>query len=321
MTKTLPMVPGGKSVFGDMLTLKEALAFASTSPSNYRLFNEDKAPGHRLPLMLLQSVSRGEQNKAASILALRPDLLSHRGDVTDYSGRTFKNITAFQYALWAMDTHMCRMILDAIPPSPTGDALRADLIHQYEELESDGVTYELEGLPYTNQHHFDFSPLITALQYYADHMDVWYDTQNWAEMQRWWCTVVGLAQRYVPAHVAQEYCHPARSFYPTPKFNERELERSLTFHNYSNGTDMLWWPKAGSSSNVLGVDFGILRSQRRGRGLTRGMAAGGGCAGADDVDLLAMTALCEVRTADLKQTLEILKRGPDPELGSRRVIS
>ena len=318
-TETLPTSTGGQSVFDGMLTPEDAKAFAATSTSKYRLFNDYKAPGHRLPPLLLQSVARGEQDKAASILASCPPLLSHRGDVTDYSGRTFKNITAFQYALWAMDTHMCRMILDAIPPGPTGDALRADLIHQYEELEADGVTYELEGQTYTNQHHFDFSPLITALQDYVDHVDGWYNTQNWAEMERQWCTVVGLAQRYVPAHVAQEYCHPTRSFHPTPKFNERGLERSLTFHNYRNGTDMLWWPKVGSSSSVLGVDFGILRAELTwlapaGLGPHRRALAGW-------IDLAAMTALCEVRTADLKQTLEILKHGPDPELGSGCVIS
>ena len=49
-----------------------------------------------------------------------------------------------------------------------------------------------------------------------------------------------------------------------------------------------------------------------------GVWAGRGRRGSD---LAAVTALCEVRTADLKQTLESLKRGPDPELGSRCVIS
>ena len=99
-TQILPTIPESESVFDKKrlppkekrLQLPEdARAFAATSKSNYSLFNEGKAPGHRLPPMLLQSVARGEQDKAASILTSCPHLLSHRGDVTDYSGLCVAN--------------------------------------------------------------------------------------------------------------------------------------------------------------------------------------------------------------------------------------
>jgi hypothetical protein len=37
------------------------------------------------------------------------------GRVTDLSGREFQSITAFQYALWALDWHMWAMIQKYLP--------------------------------------------------------------------------------------------------------------------------------------------------------------------------------------------------------------
>ena len=77
---------------------------------------------------LLQYVAEGEQDKAEKMLKgksggllgwgeikANPDLLSHRSTVKDLSGREFKQITAFQYALWAMDWHMWTMIQKYLP--------------------------------------------------------------------------------------------------------------------------------------------------------------------------------------------------------------
>lgn len=318
LTKKLPMVLDGKSVFDGMLTPEEANKFGATSKKNYRLFNNGKEPGHRLPNMLLLSVARGEQTKAASILNTCPHLLSHRGNVTNYSGLTFKNITAFQYALWAMDTHMCHMIIRAIPDGIEGEVLRAELIRQYEELEAHGVTYELEGQTMTEQH-FDFSRLINALQVYVDNFDDWYNSgpTNWEAIKHHWCKVVGLAQRYVPAHVAQQYCHPTHSFFTAPQLDEPTLKRSLTFYNYITDREMKWWPGVTSSSLVLGEDFGIFRGKRRRR---QGGVKWSGV-GAAMLDLAAVTTMCRVSTSDLKQTLEILARERAPEHQPQRVVS
>ena len=318
-TKRLPDEPARQSIFDGILPERDAGNFATTSSLNYRLFNGGNAPGHRLPLLLLQSVVRGEQDKAASILASCPHLLIHRGDVTDYSGRTFKNITAFQSSLWSMDTYMCRMMLDAIPHGLAGVALRADLIRQYEELEALGVSYEQEGVTHTSQH-FDFSPLIDALQYYHDLRRVG-DLVNRDEKEHLWSRVLGKAQHDVPAHVAQEDCHPNRSFSPTPAFNDG-LVRSLA-HGFNGlwGAPLQWWPKEGVPNTVngvhrvLGVNMGIFQYQD--------LAIGSPCINPSYAtsNLLAMKALCAVRTADLQQTFEILMRGPDIALDSMCVIS
>ena len=47
---------------------------------------------------LLKLVACGHRHDANQVLSQQPDLLLQRADVTDYSGRTFKNITAYDYA-------------------------------------------------------------------------------------------------------------------------------------------------------------------------------------------------------------------------------
>ena len=61
---------------------------------------------------LLDDVAKGKQDEANTILQASDDiqtLLRTPGKFTDYSGRTF-NCTAYEYAYWAKDTHMRRML-------------------------------------------------------------------------------------------------------------------------------------------------------------------------------------------------------------------
>ena len=64
---------------------------------------------------LLTYVADGEQDKAEELIRKDRNLLLHIGTVNDLSGREFKLITAFQYALWAMDWHMWTMIQKYLP--------------------------------------------------------------------------------------------------------------------------------------------------------------------------------------------------------------
>ncbi|WP_131739701.1 hypothetical protein [Legionella adelaidensis] len=64
---------------------------------------------------------------AKELLQKSPKFLLERGDVTDWAGRTFENITAFEYALWAKDFKMIEMMLHCIPETEAGDAIRAAL--------------------------------------------------------------------------------------------------------------------------------------------------------------------------------------------------
>ena len=163
-------------------------------------------------------------------------LALEKGTVTDLSGRTFENITAFQYALWAMDWHMWKMLQKYI--SPEAAAL------QLQELEEKGTAHGK---------HFSLSPLIEALDTYVKNFDGWYKASNWTAIETHWCRQVGGTQLLVPAHVAQEYCHPSRPFSPCPDFSaDVQFPRSMK-------TDEGEWFTAVYNGGTLGIKFGFLR--------------------------------------------------------------
>jgi len=200
---------------------------------NHPLFSEVL-----LAQRILYHVALGEQEKAEAILReLKDDkiklakLLSQKNNVTDLSGRTFQRITPLQYSLWALDRHMWTMLLIYLPED------KAAL--QLKELENLGITYvrakSIDNKPEVlikKERHFDFSALISALEDYINNFEYYRGNNILADT---WRQKVGLAQRYIPVHVANEYCRADRSFAPTPGFNDRTLPRVLKF-NYND------WP-------------------------------------------------------------------------------
>ncbi len=268
------------------------------STDQYRLFQP-----HLDGLKLLRFVVRGEQEKADYLLTIHPELLLKRDTITDYSGRTFKNITAYEYAYWAKDTHMCRMLELHM------DAKTATIMHQLcLDIDKNGLTYEQRGVVIEHSRHFDLTPLVWALQNYADGCDNWVASSNWPAMEAAWMAV-GMAQRDVPVHVANEYCRSDRSFDPTPEFNEESLLPSnLKFHSHITHRKASWFPLVASASSGLGIDFALIRTAR-GDDVGRGWARGRVGRWVQDlalVDLAAVTRLNEVRTIDLTQSRENL---------------
>jgi hypothetical protein len=132
------------NVMSDYLSEKDKSALNLTSKTTQGLFQP-----HRLQKMankLLLQVMHGEQEKAAKILKIHPELLMMTGFATDYSGRTFET-TAFRYALWALDTrYMCNMMLDCLPYSEQGEAIKQGLLMQFKAQVQDGLDYELNGM-------------------------------------------------------------------------------------------------------------------------------------------------------------------------------
>jgi hypothetical protein len=230
-------------------------------------------------------VAYGEQEQAEMILMEDPTLLLEKGEVTDYSGRAFKGITAFQYALWALDRHMWDMILKYLSPEEAAKQLR-------DHVDNKKGYKEIHG------NYYDFAPLTDALQTYVNNFDNWTDDQK----IKHWCKVVGGAQFLAPAHVANEYCRTDRSFDPTPTFNEEKLPRSLTFYNYLIFGNSHWYSPAADS--CLGLDFAVFRRAARqvctwgGHGSTAWTRLA--------VDLAAVAALCKVRTGELTELKQLL---------------
>lgn len=285
--------------FNDLKKDEKTLSsLALTSTEHYKLFQ----PG-RLFSKFQHQVAFGGQDKVEALFNLLKkqkrdneiqELLCNEGKFTDYSGRTF-HCTAYEYAYWAKDTHMCRMLEQHMD-----EDTKASMLKRCETIEKDGLKYTQNGEEHCTKH-FDLTPLKTALKEYVDGYDNWSNTDNWDAMEAAWMKV-GIAQRDVPAHVIHEYCRPDRSF-ENPSFKEGTLPRFATFYNYLNSRVGALFPLAITESSGLGVDFALIRGRRAWDGGGREWE----CAAELRQDLVAVGRLDEVRTADVKQSLENLK--------------
>ena len=283
---------------GKHLTPKDRRELAATDRRMHSVFHQSN-----LHAKFLECVAYGQQDKAEKLLsqvfqgqpARIQAALLHQGTLTTYAGETF-NCSAYEYAFWAKDTHMCRM-LERYMDAET----KAQMLTRIDAIEANGLIYQQNSQEYHSSH-FDFTPLKEAYQRYLAGYDAWLAANGWGAMKAAWLDV-GKAQRNVPAHVAQEYCRPDRSFHPTPEFNEATLPRVFTFYDWTTGgRNDSWFPLTASNSG-LGFDFSLIRAGGGGaRRTLRGSAERGAC----DVDLVAVSRLDAVRTVDLTQSREHL---------------
>ena len=306
------------------LPLKEKAALATTSKRYYGLFSQ-----HIHAAKCLMLVAHGDQTAADEMLRRNPKLLLERTNVTDYSGRTFKNITAYEYAYWAKDTHMCRML-----EAHMDKATKAKMLGRIDAMERDGLTFEQHGVVVKHSKHFDFTPLITALRLYVQGYDNWYATNNMAALTAAWMKV-GILQRDMPVHVANEYCRTDRSFNPRPEFNERVLPRSLRFYNLEKSREQSLFPLVIAKASGLGIDFVVgrlgglgcvgARAKASGLGIDFAVCRFLGCVGVRAavgpiaaIDLAAISHLDEIRTVDLTRLREsLLPRDREPSHSMR----
>jgi SidC N-terminal domain len=253
----------------------------------------------------LHDVSRGKQNEAKALLTATPahtqTLLRTPGVFTDYSGRIF-NCTAYEYAYWAKDTHMCRMLERQMDEKTKRQILACiDEIEHIDEAtgRAGGLIYQQWGKTYCSAH-FDFTPLREAIRQYIENYSDWYYSNNRFAINAAWKDI-GKEQRNVPAHVAQEYCRPDRSFSPTPQFNEEKLPRDLSFYISSLNFGDPWFPLPAPNSG-LGYDFVLVRGGLRGATAENTNPA---CRELQN-DWEALFHLDKVRTSDLKELRENL---------------
>ena len=247
----------------------------------------------------LTLVAQGKQDEAEQLLTDMRDsaqeLLLAQNSFSDYQGRMF-NCSAYEYAWWAKDSHMRRMLEKFMD-----DDTKAEMLQRVESIEEQGLTYQQHGET-KNSTHYDLQPLINALKAYVAGYDSWNNNQKWDDMNKAWLEV-GMAQRDVPVHVINEYCHPERSFAPCPEFNERTLPRAATYYSFITDRDEQLFPLVVSDSEGLGVDFSLFRGAgARGLGPLRRVWRGDAAS-----DLAAISRLDEVRTAELKQSRDFLE--------------
>jgi hypothetical protein len=297
------------------LTKEDVKEWAKTGRQAYSIFQAPDLFGK-----FLKCIAYGQQDKAEQLLRDvfkgQPEkiqaALQYQGKFTDYSGRTF-NCTAYEYAYWAKDTHMCRML-----ERHMDDATKAYLFARINEIERIdvgtgqpvGLAYHQGGLEHRSAH-FDLTPLISALQRYVDGYDNWERTNNSDAMKAAWMEV-GLAQRDIPVHVLNEYCHPDRSFDPRPEFNEERLPRNIRFFDWTTVAEAALFPLVISDVSGLGIDFALTRGMWTAMSMLWYTLRTGA-----EFDLAAVSHLDEVRDADLTRSREILQSA-DPELGHSR---
>ena len=230
---------------------------SETSPSNVLLF-KGPSPNTQELSQFLRLVAEGEQDQAEAMLqpGKNPDLVLFPGNVKDLSGRTFEGITGFQYAVWALDSHMWTMLLKYLPT---------------EEARVQAQAFETG--PWVRTHGAHAGPqlqgLIKALKTYIDNYDAWYKKDSsWKIHEQHWQKQVGGAQLLLPAHVINEYCRPDRSFVPCPAFTEPTLPRTRKI-------DEGEWFTATYNGGLLGDKFAVLRLDARcGAGVWRGSVKG-----------------------------------------------
>ncbi|HAU1645335.1 TPA: F-box protein [Legionella pneumophila] len=275
---------------GQYLNPSNIAHLAQTSKNNQTLFESQL---YNVSILLFLAARR-KDNAVQSILKKDINLLLKRGKVTDYSGRTFEDISAFEYMLWALDKHGWTIMLECIPIDSNFENIFKELLSQYNKVETDGVTYTLNEKKIT-EHHFDFqNTIIKELQDQVNSINA--PNPNWNVIDKQWIEGVGGAQKLFPMHVVHEYC-ANRPFAPVPDFNIKP-NSSMEFYNWI--TDFLdhWFLsyfKLGSAfAAYKGMDHIATASSRS----ATGTAA---------LDLTAMTVLYDVRTRDfiaLKSTLE-----------------
>ncbi|CDZ79496.1 hypothetical protein BN59_03814 [Legionella massiliensis] len=259
------------------------LAVSSTT-ANYKQLFKPALNAHQL----LHHVVRGEHDKVAALLKKNIKLLVQKASVTDRSGRTFETISAFEYALWALDKHMWTLMLNCLSKDEDCKELVAELLTQYEKLNTEGVTYTFRGETITEKH-FDFeNTIIKELQTQVDSIKA-PGVKNWDTIDNQWREGVGGAQKLLPMHVVYEYCSEV-PFEPVPEFTVQP-KSSKQFINWFTGTYENWF----SADSKLAVDFAIFKGGWCGVRLSRDAW---GCGAAGGLDLIALTALCKVRTND-----------------------
>lgn len=216
----------------------------------------------RLVAKLLDLVARGAQDRAEIILNLNPRLLLEKGQVIDPAGRIFNDISAFQYALWALDTrHMCGIMFDRVFNSDLSskhqNQIRIELLEQYNAVIDIGLDYKLGSVEYTRSHNYDVKQLIDALIEY----DQLYADLNYTKLDKYWIEVVGGAQKLLTAIFTLHYTDPDLAFYPTPNFTFSPFNRSGRVYNNFTNTEEPWFALSlDENMYKLGVDFAIFRA-------------------------------------------------------------
>jgi hypothetical protein len=170
----------------------------------------------------LDLVVWGKQPEVEEMLKKNQGLALAVGTVTEplvYPQRTFRSITGFQYALWALDWQMWDMIRKYLPIEAQREQAQGYKTGSWVEEHKECAGWTI-------------TQYIDALQTLKDNPK----KLSWEEGDEFWVRQVGSCQRNAPKHVMQEYCQPNRLFNPSPCLSSGYiLERKLPKLNFDWG--------------------------------------------------------------------------------------
>lgn len=228
-------IAGGKTAANQTLAVKDIARIAKTCSSWHRLFQPylDNIKAEKVG-ELFKYVAIGDVTKAESLLKHFPLLTLASGQLMDPSHREFNHITAFQYALWALDLDMCEMLAKYLPPTALKQQLET---HEAKTDHAHGKYYRFETLK-------------TALAEYINNVD----ELSAGECINFWCKRVGMTQKNIPAWLAKKYCQKDNSFLQDPY----TLSNPFRFYNSMTGSNASWYPL--ELSGGLGDTLAVLRN-------------------------------------------------------------
>ncbi|MFI4918967.1 MAG: hypothetical protein ACHP65_05370 [Legionellales bacterium] len=225
----------------DFLTDADLVNLAMTSKGYSKLF-KPQVDARRLS-KFLSHVVLSEYDAVQGMLRNNFHLMAAKGKVTDCSAREFKNVSGFEYALWALDKHMWTTMLACLPLDETSLAVLIKLCDQYNQINTVGVTYQLNAKSVTEQHFNIRATLIQALEVLVKDIT----------LHNKWIEGVGGAQKLLPMHVVYEYCSNDL-FFPVQKFISKPLQTRL-FHHFITGIPEYWF----APDSRLGIEFACLK--------------------------------------------------------------
>jgi hypothetical protein len=177
--------------------------------------------------------------------------------------------------------------------------IREALSMQRKELATKGIHFILDGHKYCESA-YNPLPLFAAYQSFIDNYDARAAAEQYDEMEKPWCTEIGVQQRLMPVHIMQEMCSVKGSSTRTLDFLHQNTVTSY-YNNTPMGTTGPVFPLMESKTQELGLHFALAKTDKGAVG--SGSWWWRGLRGVEDFsptkDLAALKTLVNIRTAEL----------------------
>lgn len=255
---------------------------------DFRLFPKNQQPSkpvisaHYQPIIdhsyynetqkFLEQIVKGNHLQINSFLVKNLILLTRKTTITDSAGRIFKDITGYEYALWASDDLTLKIILAFLQDKGTDCKFIPIVTDLYNAWYANGITYKnCDGLE-VNEHCFNFEneifkPMAKLINFLACSENTQQLTQpkikqtsidpitgqnileKIDDLDNIWSQVV-MGQQRLPLHIIHLYCCN-RVFYPIGQLSLYQPECVQQFYDLDNKKLVDWFSTDTSAINRI----------------------------------------------------------------------